>query len=89
MSGAAPVPRAVGPYPARFPALQCPPVHFVRAHLGVRDVRKKSAQSVSHRVLGVCFTGGIWRAGALAVRGQQELLEGRVAKAVRERAGER
>ena len=74
MSGAAPVPRAVGPYPARFPALQCPPVHFVRAHLGVRDVRKKSAQSVSHRVLGVCFTGGIWRAGALPLRGQQEAL---------------
>ena len=44
VSGAAPVPRAIGPYPARFPAFQCPRVHFVRAHLGV-----------SHRVLGVCF----------------------------------
>ena len=34
------VPRAVGPYPARFPALQCPPVHFVRAHLGVSRPRR-------------------------------------------------
>ena len=74
MSGAAPVPRAVGPYPARFPALQCPPVHFARAHLGIREARKKSVPPVSHRVFGVCFTDGIWRAGALPLRGQQEFL---------------
>ena len=68
------MPQAVGPNPGRSHALLYPPVHFVRAHLGIRDVRKKSAQSVSHRVLGVCFTGGIWRAGALPLRGQQEVL---------------
>jgi hypothetical protein len=54
-----------------------------------RLTQKVRYRPLSHRVLGVCFTGGIWRAGALAVRGQQELLEGRVAKAGRERAGER
>ena len=74
MSGAAPVPRAVGPYPARFPALQYTPVHFVCAHLGIREARKKSVPPISHRVLGVCFTDGIWRAGALPLRGQQEFL---------------
>ena len=43
-----------------------------RAHTW--EYGRKSAQSVSHRVLGVCFTDGIWRAGALPLRGQQEFL---------------
>jgi hypothetical protein len=33
--------------PACPPALQFPPVHFVRAHLGIRQVLKKSVPSVS------------------------------------------
>ena len=35
---------------------------------------KKACTSRISRVLGVCFTDGIWRAGALPLRGQQEFL---------------
>jgi hypothetical protein len=63
----------LAPIPRAFPqALQCSPVHFVRAHLGVREARQKSVPAVSHSVFGVCFTDGIWCAGALPLRGQQE-----------------
>ena len=56
---------------------------------GGTQMSKKAYPLYPNLALCVCFTDEIRHAGALAVRGQQELLEGRVAKAVRERAGER
>ena len=84
------IPRTTSCWPLSRPLSRSPvptrtlPAHFVRAHLGIREVRKKSAQSVSHRVLGVCFTevrlvwGGLewqaageWCSEAEAVQGAQ------------------
>ena len=55
----APVPRAVGPKPACYPALRFPPVHFVRAQLEIRQALKKSVPSLSLLVLCVRFTDEI------------------------------
>jgi hypothetical protein len=46
VGGAAPVPRAVGPKPACSPALQFSPVHFVRAHLVIRQVLENKRTTV-------------------------------------------
>eukprot|EP00964_Phaeocystis_antarctica_P003295 scaffold1753_cov90-Phaeocystis_antarctica.AAC.2 len=59
----------------------CPPYRVI-SNLSKRSAMKANARglrrvrdnTVSHRVLGVCFTDGIWRAGALPLRGQQEFL---------------
>ena len=80
-------------YPrSRSPIPTLRPVHFMRAQLEIRQAEalKKSVPSLSLFVLFVHFTDTRSDAlEALAVRGQQDLPEGRGAKAALERAGER
>ena len=47
-------------------------VNYKSTHPCTKCEKKRTLFMIPHRVLFVCFTGGIWRARALPLRGQQE-----------------